>query len=643
MAFVSLNAYDADLRIPEFKGLMQYGDGINADPRTASAAENMDTIGGVIKPMAAASVLTSDPLGWAKYRTFPVLSVTEANDRDGDKPVVYVDMTEQTGQRMIYYRSTSVAITADHTYAMSVWATKEPYSIHLENIGGDVILSFSEFVVEETDGDWNMYSSSGVALVTDTGNNVVISAIAPNSYYLSEMVIDSVTISAIIYGTILDVPALASKIDTIAVLYRRWYSGADDKTILVAASGGQLYYMLKGGSAWSLLALPEEWGETGYASDVWSWVTYEINPEGSESPVDVLILSNPEDGMIYVRGDTLTVYEVSTPKKFGVIARYAERIWGGAIPDDPDMLVYSAPFDPTNWEANFDIPEDGAGDIMQPSWDGDSFQALTPLGSQLIAFKKNRIWRIFNTDPSVYIFKEQYGGGTAYARTVAVDGEYIFMLSKFGLMIYDGANAQPFNQEYCKDIWDSLNISALDQACACMYNGVYYCAVPTGTSLTNNAVVIYNTKDRTWLYRTDIAVESFLPTDEALYFTSSASPSNVFVWNENSWESESAATPTKWVGQWQDFGYKNMRKGGFLVYVTVEAKAAGILTIRVETEKKIKTKTYSYPATTSVKAKQKAIRFSGNGRRFRFIIESSDAVAWRLVGGLQINAEIDVD
>jgi hypothetical protein len=281
---------------------------------------------------------------------------------------------------------------------------------------------------------------------------------------------------------------------------------------------------------------------------------------------------------------------------------------------------------------------------MQPSWDGDSFQALTPLGSQLIAFKKNRIWRVMNTDPGEYVFKEQYGGGASYARTVAVDGEFIFMLSRHGLMIYDGANTQPFGQEVCKAIWDSLNVSALDQACACMYKGAYYCAVPTGTSPTNNAVVIYNTKDRTWLYRTDVAVESFLPTNDVLYFTSSASPSNVFTWNPDSWESASAtASAVKWVGQWQDFGHKDIRKGGFVVYLTVEAKAAGILTIGIETEKKTKTKTYSYAATTSVEAKQKMMRLSGNGRRFRFFIESDDGVAWRLVGGLQIKAETDVD
>ena len=35
MSLITVNTYDADVRIPAFMGLMQYGGGINADVRTA--------------------------------------------------------------------------------------------------------------------------------------------------------------------------------------------------------------------------------------------------------------------------------------------------------------------------------------------------------------------------------------------------------------------------------------------------------------------------------------------------------------------------------------------------------------------------------------------------------------------------------
>ena len=86
-------------------------------------------------------------------------------------------------------------------------------------------------------------------------------------------------------------------------------------------------------------------------SNDWSFVSYEINP----GPVDVLIMTNAIDGMIYVRGDNMTAHVIACPKKPARLARYAERIWAGGIPNEPDMLMYSAPFDPTDWTAQYRI------------------------------------------------------------------------------------------------------------------------------------------------------------------------------------------------------------------------------------------------------------------------------------------------
>ena len=50
--FVSLGAYSGTLRIPEHKGLNQYGDGIGIDPRFAVESVNALTTDGVLRPMA---------------------------------------------------------------------------------------------------------------------------------------------------------------------------------------------------------------------------------------------------------------------------------------------------------------------------------------------------------------------------------------------------------------------------------------------------------------------------------------------------------------------------------------------------------------------------------------------------------------
>lgn len=435
--------------------------------------------------------------------------------------------------------------------------------------------------------------------------------------------------------------ALADPIDTLMCLHRRWY--AADHDLLVAYAGGKLWAKTFAEKSWTELAMPS--GMSSYAGNTWSWVTYEINPEGSPAPVDVLLISNAEDGMFMIRGDNLSVSAVDAPKKFGVIERYAERIWGGAVPDDPDMLVYSAPYDPTNWEAETEIPEDGAGDILQPSWDGDSFTALRSFGSQLIAFKQSRVWRVIGTNPGEYTFKEQYGGGAPYASTIAVDTERIFMLTDRGVCVYDGAAVGPFYQEYAQGVFRRMNRSAMHRAVACLWNDVYYCAIPIDGSQTNNAVLCYNTKENTWLLHTAVSVASFLPTDDWLLITSPESPCQIKAWTDDSWADQTEVAPLRWVSPWNDLGSKDVVKGGFEVYILPEASTPVTLIVSMQTEKKTKTKRYVIqPPVKGRSAKTKRLHFGGTGRRFRLIIEAEGGQhPWRLCSGVTIVSETDPD
>lgn len=498
-SYVTLNAYDGALRIPEFKGLNQYGDGVGTDPRYAVEARNVLTTEGVLRPVAACELLPA---------------------------------------------------------------------------------------------------------------------------------------------------SLPKPIQTLAMLHRRWYSADNEHDILIAACDGQLYWGLPSGAEWRRLPLPTGWHQEYYDSDDWSCVSYEINPDDGSAdtaPIDVLIMSNAQDGMIIVRGDTLTTEIVPTPKKFGVIARHAERIWGTAIENDPDMLVYSAPYDPFDWTQNDETPEDGAGDIMQPSWDGDSFSALTSFGNQLIALKRTRVWRVYGTNPGEYVFSEQYGGGTQYARTLAVDGTRMLMLGRDGLMQYNGESVAPYYQEYAGKLFDRMNREALKQAVGCLWRDTYYVALPLDGSRYNNAVLMFNTIEKTWLVREDISVESFLPTETALFFTSSESPGRVYKWRDDCWL-DGDARPMYWASGWQDFGYKNMLKGSFTMYLTLECNEPVTLSLGIQTEKKLKTKEVTfYPPADGQESKQRRVVFGGNGRRFRVLIESNGQTPWRLIGGVQIEAETDMD
>lgn len=471
-----------------------------------------------------------------------------------------------------------------------------------------------------------------------------------------------------------------SRVETLAVFHRRWYEGPGSRDWYVAASGGQLYTKQSGSDVdWMPIENPQ--GVEAFQSSHWSWVTYEESTAGGGT-VDVLLMSNALDGMIMVtppdrpgiwndvlestwanpgdetwQDDYSPQWVITTVEtagyKFGVIERYAERIWGGAIPGEPDTLVYSAPYDPTDWDQNEDIPEDGAGEVRQPTWDGDKFCALRRFGDRLLAFKRNKVWQVMGVSPGEFVFQEQYGGGTEQFDTIAVDGEHAYMANRNGIFSYDGMTVSPFMKEAIEKLWGTVSQKNIDQMCAAIFKRRYYLAVPVNSSPVNNAVIVFNRDEGTILYYPDVYIESFLPTEDDLFATSSTLPGRVLRVQYDSWETGAVSgAATKWVSPWLDMGRKDIQKGGFDLYFLPEVKDAAVaFSISIQTEKKTKTKVYTCQPRTEEQVEQgkehkmKRLHFGGAGRKFRVIIETEAGVTvpWRIVGGLQLTVETDPD
>ena len=476
---------------------------------------------------------------------------------------------------------------------------------------------------------------------------------------------------------------LTEPIGTLARLHRRY--GAETGTLLVAISNGSVFTKeLDGDDAWQVRY-------TGLTENDCDWLTYETsrfpeynpnrtyaagercdhteddvrrsyrctsdiataeawNAEHWEAisvtdPIDILLFSNAKDGMFCLYGDNKSVRPIwITPApeirpteniKFGVIARYNERIWGTGIDGDPDKLMYSTPYDPFNWTANADIPEDGAGDILQPSWDGDRFLALRQYGDNLLAVKRNSIWRIYGTDPSSFTMSQQYGGGTIVENTFVVFNDRAYMLGENGMLAYDGTGAYAFQQETIQDLMQNhVNHAALDKACAWMRDRTYCLALPVNGSEYCNAILEYNTAERTFALRTGVSVDSFLSVNERLFYTSAIEPGRVF-------ELQDRIGPTlfcKWVSGYQDLGMKSSIKSAFIVYMMVESEAPVELRVGIRTEKKLKQK-----IVVTKPGKLNRIQLNLQGRVFRLEIESYSAVPFTIAGGMKIDMELDPD
>jgi hypothetical protein len=421
---------------------------------------------------------------------------------------------------------------------------------------------------------------------------------------------------------------LTAPIGTLMHLYRRTHPIIAERDILVAISGGDLYYRLMTATTWTKAT-----SAVTFSNNDFDFISYEIVEVGYEFPTDILIFSNAIDGMFYFNGRDNSVMAITTPYKFGAICRHYERIWGSAVDDKPDVLAYSAPYNPFDWAQNSEIPEDGGGEILQPSWDGDRFIALRTFGSQLLAFKQSKIWRILGMHPGEYVMREQYGGGAIVENTIAVNNDFVIMLGYDGLMLFDGTTATDFYQPWIRDIMARITPGTKPYAQAVMNGNTYCLALSLDAETDNNAVLEYNVRDKSFNLRYGVYCEAFVTIENTVYYTSSKAPGAVLVLGTG------AVLPAMWTTGWQDMGAKNIVKSGFVVYFAMDNDAAVTVNMSIETEKRVKTKTYAMPAD----GRMKRLRLSNTGRRFRLIFETPGTVDYTLLGGLQVLMEIDED
>lgn len=443
--------------------------------------------------------------------------------------------------------------------------------------------------------------------------------------------------------------AVPEPILTLAYLPRRWeftpprQDIPETGTLLVAFTANGIW--VKGientkdtekGLWVEVYTAPNQATDADFKGGAVSWLTYEVNTDTqgdpTDAPVDVLIFSNQESGMFMLRADTLTLTQIETPKKFGIIAMYNERVWGTAIDGDPDMMTYSAPYDPTDWEQNEEIPEDGAGDIQVPTWDGDGFVSLEQVGSDLVAFKRNSIWRIYGTNPGEFTVQKQYGAGSIEADSIAVANSMVYMLGHEGLMRYDGNTTVPFHQDALKETMARMNKNV--KPFGAMRGTTYCLAIAIDGADVCNAVVEYDTQEYTFALRTQLFVSSFLPYDGALYYTSAYAPGKVYEMRDD----YGLPLPCKWKSGYQDLGLKNSTKSAFTLYLTTEAETPFELLLGMRTEKKLKQK-----AVTVKPGKSMRVHLNNQGRYFRLEIECLSAVPFSIMGGARIDLELDPD
>jgi hypothetical protein len=282
----------------------------------------------------------------------------------------------------------------------------------------------------------------------------------------------------------------------------------------------------------------------------------------------------------------------------GSLALHRERVWIAGDKSRPNSAFFSDDSDPTNWA----IGVDDAGEMVNPSWDGDAVTAVANLFDNIVVFKSSSMFRIVGTNPGEYQTAPVLSTvGTVSPATICQWQNAAFFLSPRGIMVYNGIGCEPLGGDALKDFWATMNTQreALAGACATIYNAHLLVALPAGKDggghpvTYNNAVVDFDIAAGAFMLRTGIRVDSWLPGDTLRF----ASGDRICIWGEDSAGNKvhtygGSIINMKWETPESDFGSRDSvktvtcvsvtgRDGALKVTVTADGKSPVTKTLQL--------------------------------------------------------------
>jgi hypothetical protein len=148
------------------------------------------------------------------------------------------------------------------------------------------------------------------------------------------------------------------------------------------------------------------------------------------------------------------------------VALHRERVWmagdvdgvSGQYVAGVNTLSYSNAYDPTDWTTALQT-----GSIVVETFDGDYLRGIANLLDDVVAFKKNTVWKVMGDTPSDYEMVQVYSvQGTVYGDSICSDGSYCFFAGEDGIYYYDGVKGGPLLVDEIKALYAGMgNVKGL--------------------------------------------------------------------------------------------------------------------------------------------------------------------------------------
>ncbi len=273
-----------------------------------------------------------------------------------------------------------------------------------------------------------------------------------------------------------------------------------DMLVVPATDSASVRMFTHFGTEWKNLGINASYGKMDYINCVYN-------------NMNKLIMCNEYDGLYKFDVAENKIEWIEDSPAMSAITLHYERVWG----INKNTVYYSAQGDPEEWnEENSD-----SGKIVITTADGDNFVAIENIFDDVVLFRKNSIFRINGSTTSAYQLKQILSPcGAAGSMCVANDGIHSFFIGKNGIYKFDGLRAELIEKNILRYFFEKrVNISALENACAKIYNNKLYAALPIDECDYNNCILEYDITTGKVHIREGISALSFTEYASKLLYT----------------------------------------------------------------------------------------------------------------------------
>ena len=219
---------------------------------------------------------------------------------------------------------------------------------------------------------------------------------------------------------------------------------------------------------------------------------------------DYLFIMNGTDRIRYSDSSwsVTTFGNGATEPPLGKIAVFVKNRMFIVDEEDPSWIRYSDAGDPTTYTAINDLPIN--------RHDGQRIMALVPFKNDLLVFKEGSIWAVEMTgaDPvdnwAVSLVDNNFGTySTNSVQQLATDILFLDQYNQVRSLLRSRLDtlepgARPFS-DTIRTTLDGLNRAQINKVAAYVFGDNYFLAFPSGSSIYNDALVVYNLRQKSWV------------------------------------------------------------------------------------------------------------------------------------------------